>query len=442
MNKILITAFLLMIGIGAKAQTFGGIRAKNNSGTQGDIKRTNDALKVADSTALVQITKAADSAYHRIMFKVSQLPIVSLDSSTTRNTIKVLNTVAVSNAGTFAVQSTNQANSGVDIGDVTINNASGGSAVNIQDGGNSITIDANTLPLPTGAATESSLSSIRTATELIDDAVNTTGSAVTSRAIGVSGTDGTNARMLAVSSGGLLRIDSNYTRVNQAGGGGGTQYAETATTAPATGTLMMGRYRASPPTLNNSELYGLQLDAGGNLKVTGSFTATQGPTVIYDSSVTATSMTITALNSLANSATAGWKSDTLDLRSRKCSDMKFGIKITMANTAPANEKAVYVYAIPWWYDGSAWYAASGGTTTLPTSGQAAYTFAQPNNFRLLGVLAYTTQNMILQDQFLLSNAFGNVMPDMVQIFVLDYSGAAVHSSGNALYYSPIYKTQR
>jgi len=35
------------------------------------------------------------------------------------------------------------ANSGVDIGDVTINNASGTSAVNIQDGGNSITIDGS-----------------------------------------------------------------------------------------------------------------------------------------------------------------------------------------------------------------------------------------------------------------------------------------------------------
>lgn len=34
-----------------------------------------------------------------------------------------------------------QSNSGVDIGDVTINNASGASAVNIQDGGNSITVD-------------------------------------------------------------------------------------------------------------------------------------------------------------------------------------------------------------------------------------------------------------------------------------------------------------
>ena len=33
------------------------------------------------------------------------------------------------------------ANSGVDIGDVTINNSTGGSAVNIQDGGNTITVD-------------------------------------------------------------------------------------------------------------------------------------------------------------------------------------------------------------------------------------------------------------------------------------------------------------
>ena len=37
--------------------------------------------------------------------------------------------------------STLGSNSGVDIGDVTINNASGGSAVNIQDGGNTITVD-------------------------------------------------------------------------------------------------------------------------------------------------------------------------------------------------------------------------------------------------------------------------------------------------------------
>ena len=46
-----------------------------------------------------------------------------------------------------------QTQPGVDIGDVTVNNGAGVAAVNIQDGGNSITIDAVALPLPAGAAT-------------------------------------------------------------------------------------------------------------------------------------------------------------------------------------------------------------------------------------------------------------------------------------------------
>ena len=62
----------------------------------------------------------------------------------------------VAQSGTWILGS----NSGVDIGDVTVNNTSGAGAVFIQDGGNSITIDAVSLPLPTGAATEASLSSI------------------------------------------------------------------------------------------------------------------------------------------------------------------------------------------------------------------------------------------------------------------------------------------
>lgn len=59
--------------------------------------------------------------------------------------VSIAGTVAVSaislplpsGASTSALQT----QPGVDIGDVTVNNASGGSAVNIQDGGNSITVD-------------------------------------------------------------------------------------------------------------------------------------------------------------------------------------------------------------------------------------------------------------------------------------------------------------
>lgn len=59
---------------------------------------------------------------------------------------------------------------------VTVDNAAGASAVNIQDGGNSITVDATTLPLPTGAATEAkqdtqetTLNAIQTSVEIMDD---------------------------------------------------------------------------------------------------------------------------------------------------------------------------------------------------------------------------------------------------------------------------------
>ena len=75
-----------------------------------------------------------------------------------------------SGAATAALQT----QPGVDIGDVTINNAAGASAVNIQDGGNSITIDASALPLPTGAATETTLGT-RLADATFTTRINTQG---------------------------------------------------------------------------------------------------------------------------------------------------------------------------------------------------------------------------------------------------------------------------
>lgn len=90
---------------------------------------------------------------------------------------------------------TASAQPGVDIGDVTINNASGASAVNIQDGGNSITVDgtvaatqsgtwnvtniSGTVSLPTGAATAANQSTEITALQLIDDAIVTDNGAFT-----------------------------------------------------------------------------------------------------------------------------------------------------------------------------------------------------------------------------------------------------------------------
>ena len=178
--------------------------------------------------------------------------------------------------------------------------------------------------------------------------------------------------------------------------------------------------------------------------ITGSITATStaGATAIYDSTWTAVQMDTAGLGAMANSATVGWQSDSVGLRQHKCTDVKIGVKISMANTAPANDKAVYVYVYPMWYDGSTWYFTSGGTTTFPSGANSTYTIASPNNLRLLGVLSYTTTNMVLQDQFILSNAFGSTMPDAFGLVIVDFSGAAIHTTNHRIYYSLINKVQR
>lgn len=151
---------------------------------------------------------------------------------------------------------------------------------------------------------------------------------------------------------------------------------------------------------------------------------------------TETNLTITNLNSLASSQTAGWKSARIDNSSAKALDYEVMIKLDMANTAPANDKMVYVYLSPAYYDGSSWYQTDGGTTTLPDGTEGTYTIANPNNLRLLGVLAYPTADMILQGVFSVKSALGFV-PDGFQIIIINFTGAAIASSGNRVAVKPI-----
>jgi hypothetical protein len=90
------------------------------------------------------------------------------------------------------------ANDGVDVGDVTINNASGASSVNIQDGGNSITVDGTvTVQQSTASNLKVDLSGTAanaTALNTSDASTGSTGSAVPAKAISVGLSDGTNLR--------------------------------------------------------------------------------------------------------------------------------------------------------------------------------------------------------------------------------------------------------
>ena len=95
---------------------------------------------------------------------------VAATQSGTWNVTNVSGTVSLpTGAATAALQT----QPGVDIGDVTVNNASGASAVNIQDGGNSITVDG------TVAATQSGTWTVQPGNTANTTAWKVDGSAVT-----------------------------------------------------------------------------------------------------------------------------------------------------------------------------------------------------------------------------------------------------------------------
>lgn len=152
-------------------------------GSGGDVNVTNSSLAVTGPVTDTQL-RAADikvtldgEAVTGTFWQATQPVSIAAAVSVTdgAGSLTVDGTVAATQSGTWTVQPGNTANTtawkvdgsavtqpisaaslplptnaatsalqtqpGVDIGDVTINNATGGSAVNIQDGGNTITVD-------------------------------------------------------------------------------------------------------------------------------------------------------------------------------------------------------------------------------------------------------------------------------------------------------------
>jgi len=144
-----------------------------------------------------------------------------------------------------------------------------------------------------------------------------------------------------------------------------------------------------------------------------------------------TALTVTNLQSLASSATAGWQSVRMDNQTSVLAlDYEIAVKLTTANTAPANDKAAYVYISDAMTTdgGTTWLQADQGTTTLPTGAEGTTTIASPNNLKLLGIMLYTTAQMTMQRSFMLSNAVGQFMPDGFSIIVINFTGAALSTS--------------
>jgi hypothetical protein len=147
---------------------------------------------------------------------------------------------------------------------------------------------------------------------------------------------------------------------------------------------------------------------------------------------TYTAITVTALQSLASSATAGWQSGRIDNQSSvKALDYEIFVKLTTANTAPANDKAMYIYinSAMTTDGGTTWLDSDSGIDTDPVDGtEGTVNIASPNNLKFLGTLAYTSQEDIVKGNFNLSNAVGQSMPDGFSIIIHNYSGAALSTS--------------
>jgi hypothetical protein len=225
------------------------------------------------------------------------------------------------------------ANSGVDIGDVTINNASGASAVNIQDGGNSLTVDGTVAATQSGTWNVGTVTTVTTvsAVTAISNALPAgnnnigdvdvlsvipgTGATNLGKAIdSAAGSTDTGVAPLAIRDDSLsaltpaegdwvpLRVNSTGA-LHVTGAGGGTQYvADTAHTTGDTGTMLLVVRRDANTSLvgTDGDYAPLQVDANGALKVAGA--GTGGTSITDGAAFTADS---TAVNPIA-----GYRDDT------------------------------------------------------------------------------------------------------------------------------------
>lgn len=126
-----------------------------------DLPITCDAFSGNSGNALTIITNCWCAGTTAALSKLNATLTDATYAALTRSVITGVTTgggggyvnVKVTPSGAITTSTTLAANSGVDVGDVTINNAAGASAVNVQDGGNSLSVDMNAQTQATGNIT-------------------------------------------------------------------------------------------------------------------------------------------------------------------------------------------------------------------------------------------------------------------------------------------------
>lgn len=149
---------------------------------------------------------------------------------------------------------------------------------------------------------------------------------------------------------------------------------------------------------------------------------------------TATAFTKTNAG-LATSATAGWKSNAIDNSTTLAVDALVTIELGAVNTAPANSKAIFLYAYS--YDDTS-YAGTGAAAIDGTEGTVTFPdiTSLQGNLPLLGVVPYSTQNVaIVSPAFSVAKCFGGVLPKKWGVAMVNHSGMTL--SPTNVYYQEI-----
>jgi len=189
-----------------------------------DTIKTDTGTIDSDTDAIKTAVEAVNQAAEGTISATTQRVTIATDDDGVAHLATIAGAVSTQMQVDIVADGAGLATSANQLADghnVTIDNSSGGSAVNIQDGGNTITVDG-TVDLGSTATTH--LSEIEGAVETIETTVGTDGSAGPAKTLSVGGTEsGGNIQELRVDSDGHLQIDV-------LSGGGGTEYSEDAVT--------------------------------------------------------------------------------------------------------------------------------------------------------------------------------------------------------------------
>lgn len=137
---------------------------------------------------------------------------------------------------------------------------------------------------------------------------------------------------------------------------------------------------------------------------------------------TATAFTKTNAN-LATSATAGWKSNAIDNTTNLYLDALVTVKLAAVNTAPANSKAIFLYAFSL-IEGTS-YTSTGDGTIDGSEGTVTFPDVStlPVVAPLLGIIPYPVQNkVIVSSAFSVAACFGGTLPPKWCIGMVNHSG--------------------